>query len=120
MKRFWGEHIQGKIVLGMIPLILVVSCKANMSNTLRSRSSSSTTSTTVKTSQGYVLADNPIILSSNTSLSPTANLNGYKSVATITSESFLQGISGCYGLSYCFEVKANETQASDFQWNLGI
>jgi hypothetical protein len=103
MKLFLKTHLTTSIFAKLVLAMAVVSCVPTTTN-LRSRSIAAS-NVTVATGQGYVLRDNPIILSSNPSLSPTANLNGYVSVANITTNAFLTGGSFCYGLEYCFEVR---------------
>lgn len=60
------------IVVGSAFMLILSSC-LNVSNDLRKRTTASTTGTVSAIGQGYVLADNPIILSNNTTLSPDAN-----------------------------------------------
>jgi hypothetical protein len=95
--------------------IFMTGCKPNLNNSLRTRASSSSSTENVNVGQGYVLLDNPIILSNNSQLSPDADLNKYRSVRSITTNSFLTGSTNCYGLSYCFEVKGYETEATALQ-----
>jgi len=57
--------------------------------------------------EGYVMLDNPIALTGNSTLSPSTNLNSFLSAATITENSFLTSKAACFGLSYCFEVRKN-------------
>lgn len=70
--------------------------------------------------QGYVLADNPIILSGNASLDPNANLNTYLTPAAISTNGFLSWGTPCNQLLPCFEVSASSTttvlQSSDGKW----
>lgn len=109
------------IVVGSAFMLILSSC-LNVSNDLRKRTTASTTGTVSAIGQGYVLADNPIILSNNTTLSPDANLSKYLSVATITTDSFLTGMNSCYGtkdVGYCFQVMANDTITTPLQTSTG-
>lgn len=116
--KMGNKIIGGKLAILCSALVLFNACKPNLSNTLRTRSSSNSTNTAVAIGQGYALLDNPIILSNNPAISPDTNLNKFKSVVDITTESFLYGDNHCYGSAgahRCFEVKANEIQAAPLQ-----
>jgi len=106
--------------------LVLSSCVPNAGSGLRTRdSASAVTSTTVGPYQGKILADNPIILSKNSELSDSFDLNKLLSVADITSNTFLTGNSSCNGLTYCFEVRENKDSPSALQttngkWAYGV
>ncbi len=106
-----------------IAAIFFASCVPTSSTSgLRGRvaSGSTTGNSNVGLTQGKVLLDNPIILSKNPGLATTYDLNRLVSVATITSDSFLRGGgTSCYGLAYCFEVKATKDSVSALQTTNG-
>ncbi len=100
--------------------LVLSSCVPNSTSGVRTRDSSSVvTSTTVGLNQGRILADNPIILSRNTNLADSYDLNKLLSVADITSNSFLTGNNSCNGLTYCFEVRENKDAPSALQTSNG-
>jgi hypothetical protein len=98
--------------------LVLSSCVPSVGSSLRSRDSSAV-STSVAVNQGRILADNPIILSKNASLSDSYDLNKLLSTDTITTNSFLKGNTSCYGLDYCFEVRENKDAASALQTSNG-
>lgn len=119
MKKTTKNHI----TLSTIALVslLLSSCLPNSTIGLRSRDTSSVVSGSANVGlyQGKILADNPIILSRNATLSETADLNKLLSVADITSNSFLKGASFCYGNDFCFEVRENKDSPSALQTSNG-
>lgn len=102
--------------IALVSLVLS-SCVPNAGNSLRSRDSSGliSGSTNVAVGQGRILADNPIILSKNSGLSESYDLNRLLATTSITYDSFLRGNSSCYGLEYCFEVRESKDSASSLQ-----
>ncbi len=86
---------------------------------LRTKASESATSGnvgSVNPTFGRVLLDNPIILSSNTTLTQTVDLNRYlSSPQLIVDDYFLRGTGACNGLETCFEVKENANSNSALQ-----
>lgn len=120
-EKFFGT----KLTLQMLALVSLVlsSCVPSSGTNARSRDSSSSVATNntspVGLYQGRVLEDNPIILSRNGSLSDAFDLNKLLSTATITSNTFLQGSSSCYGLDYCFEVRETKDSPSPLQTTNG-
>ncbi len=96
---------------------LFSSCVPSVGSNMRSRESSglSSGSSNVAIYQGKILADNPIILSKNSELPDTFDLNKLMSTATITTNSFLKGNESCFGLNYCFEVRQNKDAPSALQ-----
>jgi hypothetical protein len=95
-----------------------VSCMPSVSkNSLRGRTNGSLVdNSTLKTGEGKVLLDNPIILSNNTNLDSSADLNRYLSSAVkITENSFLNSNPNCYGLTYCFQIMGTRTDSVSLQ-----
>lgn len=114
MKTLRKNHIYS-LTIALASLVLS-SCVPSNTSGLRSRDSSNIVSSgKVGLYQGRVLADNPIILSRNSDLSESYDLNKLLSVVDITTNSFLTGNDSCYGLSYCFEVKENKDSPSPLQ-----
>lgn len=125
----WGGHLGGmrtKKGLAFFAIIAIFNfgCLPNVSNNIRTKPNNSTdTAAKAKVGQGYVLKDNPIILSGISNLNPEINLNRYVSVANITTEAFLIGQNYCYGTNdtgYCFEVRAKNTDTFPLQTANGI
>ncbi len=117
-----GLRLKPFIIQLLAVAVLSSSCiPTSKTSGLRGRVSSGSTtgSTVVGLTQGKILADNPIILSKNPSLSTSYDLNRLTSVVTITSDSFLRGNTSCYGLTYCFEVKATKDSVSALQTTNG-
>jgi hypothetical protein len=105
-----------------IQLSLVITSLAsclNVSNSLSTRSSTAVTTSSVQVGYGLVLKDNPIILSNNTNLSTSYDLNLFVSTAQITTGAFLTGATNCYGLDYCFEVRENSNSSTALQTSNG-
>lgn len=102
-------------------MLAMTSCVPDQTSGARSRTTSSAVSGSVNVGlyQGKILSDNPIILSRNSQLSDSYDLNKLTSVATITSEAFLKGNTSCYGLEYCFEVRENKDSPSALQTSNG-
>ena len=99
-------------------LLTFSACIPNISSNLRTRDNSSAINNgtaNVGIGQGFVLNDNPIILSKNGQLDDSFNLNRLRSINLITTNSFLKGSTSCYGLEYCFEVRASSTSVSSLQ-----
>lgn len=97
--------------------LVLYSCVPNFGTTARTRTNSSAISgsATVGLYQGRVLLDNPIILSKNSELSESYDLNNLLSTVTITNNNFLQGNPNCYGLEFCFEVRETKESPSALQ-----
>lgn len=114
-KTFWGfKHLNGVSAL-ILASLLLASCVPTASKNVRGRLSANATNSTVGVTQGKVLLDNPIILSNQTNLSLSYDLNKLTSVAVITSNTFLQSNPNCSGLTYCFEVRASKESVSALQ-----
>lgn len=102
--------------------VILASCVPSTGGNVRSRAGAVTSgSVNVAVGQGRVLLDNPIILSKNASLSTGADLNKYASTVSITTNPFLQGNLGCFGMTYCFEVReltesVSALQTADGKW----
>lgn len=109
--------VKTKIKLTILFSVLIIEgCLPTSTNNLRGRDSSNAQSVgNISQGQGLVLLENPVILSGNAGLSPTTNLDGFASVATITNGAFLTGGLGCFGLSYCFEIRATANDATALQ-----
>lgn len=111
-----------KISALLLVLSALASCVPSSGGNVRSRvGAASSGSTNVPVGQGRVLADNPIILSKNANLSLSADLNKYASTVAITTNPFLQGNTGCAGMTYCFEVRelkesVSALQTADGKW----
>ncbi len=103
--------------LSAIALVTLVlsSCVPNVATSPRSRASSGLGSANVGLYQGAILADNPILLTHNANIDDTYDLNRLLTVASITNDSFLRGNTSCFGLQYCFEVRANKDSPSALQ-----
>jgi hypothetical protein len=115
MKNIFRELTFTKKTLALILVSqFVLSCVPG-ANSLRGKSSASTSVTSVAVTQGRVLRDNPIILSKNPNLSIDADLSKYLSTEFITTNSFLQSNPNCYGLAYCFEVQETKESVSPLQ-----
>lgn len=114
-KTFRGSNILEKGIALLLVSVVFTACVPTSSKNVRSRLSANATNSTVGVTQGKVLLDNPIILSNQASLSLSYDLNKLTSVATITSNSFLQGNVNCSGLTYCFEVRSNRDSTSALQ-----
>ena len=100
----------------LLVLVALASCVPGGSSNTRSRVSAASTSSNVAVTQGHVLQDNPIILSKNASLDTGYDLNKLLGPAvTITTNAFLQSNPNCYGLTYCFEVRAVKESVSALQ-----
>ena len=100
----------------------ISSCMPNIDNGIRSRSNSSAIASgtaNVGIGQGRILSDNPIILSKDSSIDDTFNLNRLLTTDVITTGPFLKGSSSCYGLEYCFEVRANKNSLASLQTTNG-
>ena len=109
-----------KLTINITALILVIavvsSCVPSTGGNARTRvAAASSGSVNVPVGQGRVLLDNPAILSKNTSLSTSADLNKYATTVSITTNPFLQGNINCYGMTYCFEVRETELSSSALQ-----
>lgn len=114
-KRNWGlKHCKTLTALLLVS-VAVSSCIPSVSSNPRSRLSANATNSNVGLYQGKILADNPIILSNDPSLSLKYDLNKLTSVANITTNSFLQGNPNCSGLTYCFEVRQYKESVSALQ-----
>lgn len=101
--------------------VLAASCVPTSTSGLRGRLTTGQTSgnLNVALTQGRILSDNPIIISKQPGLDTNYDINKLTSVATITTESFLRGSSSCFGLTYCFEVKATKDSLSALQTTTG-
>lgn len=116
------KNLTSKTSALLIVSFLFASCVPSTGGNVRSRVSAATSgSTNVAVGQGRVLLDNPAILSKNTALSTSTDLNKYASTVSITTNPFLQGNTGCYGMTYCFEVRelkesVSALQTSDGKW----
>lgn len=111
--------------IALVSLVLS-SCVPNIGANPRSRSSAGLAgNANVGLYQGRILADNPIILANNSNIDDTYNLNALTSVANITSDSFLRGNTSCFGLQFCFEVRATKDspsalQTADGKWGYNV
>jgi hypothetical protein len=121
----WGKTF--KLTVALLVVSNLSSCLPTSSSGSTRRKTSSITSTKVDTpvTKGKVLTDNPVILSGNSNLSVTADLNSLASVAFITTDTFLHGNANCDGLEYCFEVRetkdsASALQTSDGKWGYNV
>lgn len=106
----------------LLVVSLAVSCMPSVSkNSLRGREKGSLVETSsLKTGEGRVLLDNPIALSNNSNLAANADLSKYlSSPVMITTDSFLNSNPSCYGLSYCFQVLNERTDAVALQTTNG-
>jgi hypothetical protein len=115
-----------KITSVALVSLVLSSCVPSVGNQTRGRLSSNSVSgsSNVALYQGRVLADNPIILSRNSNLAASADLNKLLSTVTITTNSFLTGSfltpsTSCAGLTYCFEVRATKESPSALQTSNG-
>lgn len=96
--------------------ILFSSCTPNLgSSGLRGRTTQNVSSASLALGQGFILADNPVILSGNANLDPNSDLNSLVSGAYITNKGFLTGAAPCDGLLPCFEVLATKTSLTALQ-----
>lgn len=114
------SHIFCIAVFGMI--ISACTPKTGTSG-LRGRNTSAQniTGANIALGQGYVLADNPIILAGNLNMDPNTNLNAFLSPTDISTTGFLKGTSPCdVGTRPCFVVQATNTstvlQSLDGKW----
>lgn len=101
-------------------ILLLSSCVPEVGQTkLRKNASDSSTTGTVgsvNATYGRVLSDNPIILSKNSTLTQTVDLNRYlSSPELIVDDYFLRATGPCAGLDTCFEIKANANSNSALQ-----
>ncbi|MFA6238724.1 MAG: hypothetical protein WC635_15420 [Bacteriovorax sp.] len=109
-----------KITSSALVILVLSSCVPTAGTSLRSRDSANLVGTTkVSVGEGKILSDNPIMLSGNSSLSDSFDLNRLASTAAITNGSFLRANSSCYGLTYCFEVRADKNSVSALQTSDG-
>jgi len=121
-KSIFKYFIWNSIILGTL---LLSACMPNVSNELRTRSSNNQTGAqNVSVGQGYILADNPIILGNNANISPSYNLNKFLSVAPITTNSYLISKNDCYfptslTSKECFSVVANKDSLTPLQTSTG-
>jgi hypothetical protein len=114
------SHIFFLILFG----IIFSACTPNVgSSGLRSRDTSAQniTGANLSEGQGYILADNPIILSGNANLDPNYDLNKLLSPAYITANGYLQtDNAACSGLMPCYKVfserNSSVLQTSDGKW----
>jgi hypothetical protein len=109
------KFFNGSVSKILLLTLLLSSCMPNLSNTLRKRTTATTTDTTAGVGQGYILADNPIILAGDPTMDPNTNLNALLSIANITTDPFLIGTNYCYNTNNagnCLDVRADNTQAS--------
>jgi hypothetical protein len=106
-----------KIVALVIVSLIIASCVPGVGSNVRSRVGAATSgSTNVAINQGRILKDNPVILSNNSNLSSSYDLNKLLgSAVTITSNAFLQANMNCNGLTYCFEVREAKESVSALQ-----
>lgn len=128
MKRKWTSPFTLPLISLVALGVGLSSCVPQTGTKARSRDISNVTSgsSNVNLYQGKILADNPIILSKNTSLSDSYDLNKLLTIDNITDEEFLKGNKvSCAGLDYCFEVRetkdsASALQTSDGKWVYGV
>jgi len=106
-----------KITSSALVVLVLSSCVPNAGNSLRARDSSNTVTgnTNVAVGQGRVLSDNPIILTQNSGLSDSYDLNKLLTTVPITNDAFLSGTHSFYGLQYYFEVRENKDRPSALQ-----
>ncbi len=116
------KNLTSKASALLLVSVVLASCVPSTGGNVRGRVSAATSgSTNVAVGQGRVLLDNPIILSKNANLSISADLNKYASTVALTTNPFLQGNTGCYGMTYCFEVRelkesVSALQTTDGKW----
>lgn len=121
MRVFWVKK-HSQLFLGVTCLLLLNACiPVSSSNTRGRLSANSSSSTSIDTPlyQGKILADNPAVLTKNINLSTSYDLNKLTSTAFITTSSFLESNTNCYGLTYCFVVKDTKDSASALQTSNG-
>jgi len=91
-------------------------CTPNMGTSgLRGKTSQTLTGANLSLGQGFVLADNPVVLAGNLNLDPNTDLNTLVAGAYITNKGFLTGAAPCDGLLPCFEVLSTRTSLSALQ-----
>ncbi len=115
----WGLKHCKTITALILASFTLASCIPSLNSNPRTRTSANATSTNVGVTQGKILLDNPAVLSNQSNLSLSYDLNKLTSVATITSNTFLQGNPSCSGLTYCFEVRQNKESVSALQTSDG-
>ncbi|MDO9182235.1 MAG: hypothetical protein Q7U04_07490, partial [Bacteriovorax sp.] len=119
MKKIFETFSFTSLLLTLTSLVLFA-CVPSVGTSLRSRDTSSITgSVNVGLYQGRVLADNPILVSKNSELSDSYDLNRLLTTVQLTSNSFLKGNPNCYGLDYCFEVRQTKLSVSPLQTATG-
>jgi hypothetical protein len=103
--------------------IFFSSCTPNLGNSgLRGNNTSTQgiTGASLAAGQGYVLADNPVIVSGNAALDPNYDLNKLLTPVNITMNGFLNGAIPCDRMLPCFDVMAatgsTVLQSLDGKW----
>lgn len=96
--------------------IFLFSCVPNVGKKLRTRANNANNKlANVNSGQGWVLEDNPVILSKNSEINDTFDLNKLLSTAFITDGNYLNLGQYCDGINLCFEIKENQNSNSSLQ-----